>query len=168
MSSAITVREAILSDLPEIHKLQCLLADHEVPFDANIDLRLKSSKKSGYIGYVNMEEKMKDKDTFVVVAVSRGEGDDSELIIGVCYGQIKHDEDWSIHDVFGYVGCVYIKNDFRGRGIWPEMLKNLETWFREREIKQIRLECYVDNPGAVRAYTKSDFRPVQYVMHKDL
>ena len=166
MSSVIAVREAVLSDLSEIHKMQCLLADHEVPFDANIDLQLKSAEKSGYIGYVNMEEKIQNKDTFVVVAVSRH--GDSELIVGVCYGQIKQDEDWSIYDVFGYVGCVYIKEDFRGQGIWPEMLKFLETWFREREIKQIRLECYVDNPAAVRAYSKTDFSPVQYVMHKNL
>ena len=48
------------------------------------------------------------------------------------------------------------------------MLEALEIWFKGKGIKQIRLDCYCDNPGAVKAYTKTQFRPMQYIMHKDL
>lgn len=57
-----------------------------------------------------------------------------------------------------------MEESYRGggeRGVWPRMLEALETRLKAQGIKQLRLDCYIDNPAAVRAYTKQSFRPVQ-------
>ena len=163
----VSIRIATQADLPAIQHLQVKLGEAELPFDQNIDMPgISTSHKSGYIGYVNIDKKLQDKESnYVVVAVT---SEENPKVVGVSYGMIQTDTDWSIHEQFGYVGCVFIDVDFRGMGIWPRLLEALEIWFREKQIKQIRLECYCDNLAAVKAYTKSQFRPMQYVMHKDL
>lgn len=159
------IRAATLADLEDIRRMQCALADHEMPFDSNIDERLKMGK-SGYVGYVNIEEyiKKQGEDHYVVVAEAE------QTCVGICYGQIKKDDDWSILDKFGYVGCVFVEERYRGGAlrVWARMLEELTGWFKERDIKQLRLECYVNNPAAVRAYEKLDFKPMQYIMHKSI
>ena len=164
-AAAVNIRAATSSDLHEIHALQIKLAETELPYDGNIDFPgILTPNKNGYIGYVNIEGKLQDEEgNYVVVAVN-GE----EQIVGVCYGMIEKDTDWSIHEYFGYVGCVYIASQYRGLGIWPQMLQALEDWFRSKQIKQMRLDCYCDNLAAVKAYEKVQFRPKQYIMHKDL
>ena len=159
------VRAASTSDLPAIHSLQVKLAEAELPFDANIDFQgITSPEKNGYIGYVNIKQKLEDSGSNHVVVAVTTEG----VVVGVCYGMIEKDTIWSVHEYFGYVGCVIICKEYRGLGIWPMMLEALETWFREKQIKQIRLDCYCNNSAAIRAYTKTQFRPIQYIMHKDL
>jgi ribosomal protein S18 acetylase RimI-like enzyme len=161
----VLIRVATVADLADIHRMQISLADHELPFDDNIDLALKKPEKSGYIGYVNIEEKIRLDDNYVVVAEAAGK------VVGVCYGQIKKDDDWSKLDVFGYVGCVFVERAYRGggeNGVWPRMLLELENWFRDRNIQQIRLDCYEGNVGAIKSYQKLDFKPHQIIMTKNL
>ena len=189
------IREAMMSDLTEIHRMQCALADVELPWDGNIDMTVKNAEKSkgGYVGYVNIEAKIKEmmesggpenSSHLVLVADASacasvyGTSPDNTGVdasfggaVGICYGQIKKDEEWSIHDSYGYIGCVFVDEAYRGggdRGVWPRMLARLEEWFRSRGIQQARLECYKDNKRAVTAYSKASFRPVQIVMQKTL
>jgi RimJ/RimL family protein N-acetyltransferase len=48
------------------------------------------------------------------------------------------------------------------------MLAELEGWFRQLGVQQLRLDCYVENTGAIRAYEKLDFQPYQVFMTKNL
>ena len=166
-SGDVLIRKATIEDLSDIQDLQRLLADTEQPYDALIDVAgTKTAEKSGYVGYVNMEKKLQSADNYVVVAVAESRA------VGVCYGECKKDDDWNVLESFGYVGCVFVEAKYRGggeRGVWPKMLEALEKdFFKALGIKQLRLDCYVDNPAAVKAYTKQNFRPVQYIMHKDV
>jgi len=103
------IRPATASDLADIHRLQIALADHELPFDSNIDHpAIKTPKKWGHIGYVNIGQKLLRDDNYVVVAEAEGR------VVGVCYGEVRKDLEWSILDSFGYVGCVFVEKDYRG------------------------------------------------------
>ena len=166
MKSSVTIREAELSDLEALFDLQGALGDAELPFWRFIDRAgLETADKWGFPGYVDIEAKIKCDDNCVVVAEAEGTGP-----IGVSYGQIKTDDCWSLLDQFGYVGCVFVRKEFRGEGhsVWPKMLAALEAWFKERGITQLRLECLDANKVALKAYEKSNFRPMLQVMSKEI
>jgi len=160
------IREAEERDLEAIFSMQRSLGEAELPYDRVIDMPgLRSRDKWGYVGYVDIHKKMTSDDHYVLVADVAGEA------VGVCYGQLKKDEDWSLLTHFGYVGCVFVEEKYRGRGeqgVWPRMLDALESWFKGRGVTQMRLECYVDNIAAVKAYSKNSFKPLQYVMAKEI
>jgi|MDTB01.1.fsa_nt_gb hypothetical protein len=165
--STIVIREAVSSDLEAIHDMQRALADAELPYWGFIDrCGLETAEKWGFPGYVDIKAKMNSDDNYVVVAEAGTRGP----IVGISYGQIQDDDCWSTLDKFGYVGCVFVENEFRGDGyrVWPQMLAKLEGWFKERGIKQMRLECLDGNMRALKAYEKSEFRPMYQVMCKDI
>jgi GNAT superfamily N-acetyltransferase len=68
-------------------------------------------------------------------------------LVGVCYAQIKPDDWFTPTDSYGYVGCVFVEEKYRGggRGVWQKMHNQLEQWFKAKEQKQLRLECYYNN-----------------------
>jgi ribosomal protein S18 acetylase RimI-like enzyme len=168
--SPIIIREAMLTDLNDIYEMQKLLGDHELPYDEVIDIdSVKSGKGWGYIGYVDMKAKIESEENYVLVAETVEAG--KKKCVGVCYGQIKMDEVWSVNETYGYVGCVYIMEAYRGNrgdGIWPRMVDKLTSWFKSHHIKQMRLDCYTENVGAVRAYEKNGFEKLQYIMYKNI
>lgn len=80
----VKIREATSHDLEDIHELQRLLADTERPYDCLIDVDgTKTAEKSGYVGYVNMEEKINSEDNYVVVAEAE------DRAVGVSYGTLR-------------------------------------------------------------------------------
>ena len=54
---------------------------------------------------------------------------------------------------------MYLKPDFRGKGIKQMVLEVLMNWTKSKGISEIRLELYDDNVIAKKAYLKAGFTP---------
>ncbi|MEZ0129397.1 GNAT family N-acetyltransferase [Flavobacterium sp. LBUM151] len=70
--------------------------------------------------------------------------------------------------LLGYLGFMFVKPEFRGRGINNLLLNDLKKWVLSKGITEVRLEVYSDNDPAVRAYEKAGFKQILTTMRCDI
>jgi len=89
----------------------------------------------------------------VIVAELNGE------VIGSGYARITQSKDYLKHDRHCYLGFMYVKPEYRGKGVNNLVLQALKQWAKSQGINELRLEVYNDNQPAIRAYEKAGFTP---------
>jgi len=55
---------------------------------------------------------------------------------------------------------MYVKPEYRGKGVNNLVLEGLKEWCHERGIRELRLEVYTENLPALKAYEKAGFKPL--------
>lgn len=141
---SIKIRKAISKDLPVLLDFEQRLIAVERP----MDISLEQHKK---INYYDIGEFIKSDKAQVFVATSNSE------IVGSGYGLIKLNKNHFAHKEHGYVGFMFVKNKFRGKGISKLVLNAIFDWFKTRNIIEVRLQVYEKNPSAIKAYEKVGF-----------
>jgi len=53
---------------------------------------------------------------------------------------------------------MYVKPEHRGQGISQAIIKHICNWFSSKNLEEIRLTVYDQNPRAIRAYEKVGFK----------
>ncbi|MCA1919086.1 MAG: GNAT family N-acetyltransferase [Flavobacterium piscis] len=150
----ITIRPAANTDLPKLAEFLQTLVDAERPFDPTL--------KEGEIFYYDIQELIEDKATEIMVVESNNE------IIGSGYAQIRSAKPYEKHEVFGYLGFMFVSPEFRGQGISGLLLTALKKWILAQGITEVRLQVYDENEAAVRAYEKAGFKKIVTTMRCDI
>jgi len=150
----ITIRPAANTDLPKLAEFLQTLVDAERPFDPTL--------KEGEIFYYDIQELIVDKATEIMVVESNNE------IIGSGYAQIRSAKPYEKHEVFGYLGFMFVIPEFRGQGISGLLLTALKKWILDQGITEVRLQVYDENEAAVRAYEKAGFKKIVTTMRCDI
>ena len=150
----ITIRPAANNDLPKLAEFLQTLVDAERPFDPTL--------KEGEIFYYDIQELISDKATEIMVVESNNE------IIGSGYAQIRSAKPYEKHEVFGYLGFMFVSPEFRGQGISGLLLTALKKWILDQGITEVRLQVYDENEAAVRAYEKAGFKKIVTTMRCDI
>jgi len=150
----ITIRPAVNTDLPKLAEFLQTLVDAERPFDPTL--------KEGEIFYYDIQELISDKATEIMVVESNNE------IIGSGYAQIRSAKPYERHEVFGYLGFMFVSSEFRGQGISGLLLTALKKWILDQGITEVRLQVYDENEAAVRAYEKAGFKKIVTTMRCDI
>jgi len=150
----ITIRPAANTDLPKLAEFLQTLVDAERPFDPTL--------KEGEIFYYDIQELISDKATEIMVVESNNE------IIGSGYAQIRSAKPYEKHEVFGYLGFMFVSPEFRGQGISGLLLTALKKWILDQGITEVRLQVYDENEVAVRAYEKAGFKKIVTTMRCDI
>ncbi|MCD0471853.1 GNAT family N-acetyltransferase [Flavobacterium sp. JAS] len=150
----ITTRPATSTDLPQLNEFLQFLVEAERPFDPTL--------KDGKIFYYDIQELILDKDTEILVI------EDNNEIIGCGYAQIRSAKAYQHHELFGYLGFMYVKPEFRGRGINNLLLNDLKKWILSKGITEVRLEVYSYNEAAIRAYEKAGFNKIMTAMRCEI
>ena len=148
--SEIMVRTAALKELPILLEFEQGVVAAERPFDPTL--------KKGIISYYNLEALIKSPDAEVLVAVIDGE------IIGSGYAQIKAALPFLDHSLYAHLGFMYVKPQYRGRGVNQKIMEALKQWSMSKKLTEIRLDVYVENERARKAYEKAGFTPHMLVM----
>ncbi len=138
------IRQATIEDLSILLNFEQKIIEAERPMDQT----LIQDKK---ISYYNIEEYILSKHTEVVVVEVEGE------IAGSGYGQIRDRLAYFAQKQLGYIGFMYVKDQYRGKGISQKIIRHLYDWFKTKNIEEIRLTVYEKNPTAIRAYEKVGF-----------
>ncbi|MEJ1239232.1 GNAT family N-acetyltransferase [Chryseolinea sp. T2] len=154
MVPQITIRSATMDDLPTLLEFQQGIVQAERPFDPTL--------KDGELQYHDIPSIIASTDSELVVAVADGS------LIGCGYGQIRNAKDYLRHVQFCYVGLIFVRPEYRGKGANHLILDALKAWSRARNIFELRLEVYDDNVRAKRAYEKEGFKPHMLLMRTDL
>jgi len=144
------LRQAVPSDLATLKDFQQRLVIHERPFDPGIP-------RKGDVEYYDIMQLIEADDIhFLVIELG-------EDVIGCGFGQIRKNLEWARDTYFGYIGLMFVREEFRGRGVGKFIVEGLIHWFSERKIHHIITQAYTDNINAVEAYKRYGFR--DFVLH---
>jgi len=70
--------------------------------------------------------------------------------------------------IFGYAALtdLYVKKDWRGKGIGVQLLKKAETIAISKGFSEIRLSVLSNNTNAIRFYESNGYKIYGIIMHK--
>jgi len=126
----ITIRKAIIEDLPVLFEFEQGVLRTERPMDETLKL--------------------------------------NDIIAGCGYARIKKARDCFQFDQFSYLGFMFTKEDYRGRGVNKKIMNYLYNWSFSKGINEVRLEVYPTNIPAIKAYEKSGMTCSMQTMRIDL
>lgn len=150
----IAIRCATTADLPKLAEFLQSLVAAERPFDSTL--------KEGEIFYYDIKEFISDNKTELLVI------DYNQQIIGCGYAQIRSAKPYQNHELFGYLGFMYVSPEFRGNGFNNLLMEDLKKWILSQGITEVRLEVYSENEPAIRAYEKAGFKQILTTMRCDI
>lgn len=139
----IIIRKATLRDLKTLLEFEQNLILAERPFDPTL--------KNGYTTYYNIEEMIEASDVEVAVAEL------DNKIIGSGYAWIKISKPYFAHKRYSYLGLMYVVPEHRGKGLNNRIIEFLKRWTTSQHIDELRLDVYVQNTSAIKAYEKFGF-----------
>jgi len=139
----LSFRAATIEDLPILLAFEQGIIQTERPFNKTL--------KPDPISYYDIEAMITAADIELIVAVLK------EKIIGSAYMTIKAAKPYKKHAYFAYLGFMYVKPNYRGKGINGQIIAELIRLARAKGIGEMRLDVYHDNQSAVRAYVKAGF-----------
>jgi ribosomal protein S18 acetylase RimI-like enzyme len=154
----ITFREAMETDLQLVRKYTVETA--WTTFSENERKQLDKEKWTKHIleGFEKLSKRATDR-IFVAEDESHAflgylwVGEGSNMMTG-----LKH----------GYIYDIFVKQEFRGRGIGRMILEKAESYCREKRYSRILLMVSVSNETAIRLYQKMGFKAEQTYMGKVL
>lgn len=142
--SSIQFRTATVEDLPILLQFEQGIITAERPFDPTL--------KPDPISYYDLKALIISDESEVVVAVNNDE------IAASGYAKILKGKSYHNHDHYAYLGFMFVRPEYRGKGIIQGIVEELKIWSLENNLNEIRLEVYDDNDAAIRAYEKSNFK----------
>jgi len=150
----ITIRKATIEDLPVLFEFEQGVLHAERPMDETLKL------KNTY--YYDIPNLIEDSSVELVIAELDG------VIAGCGYAKIKKARDCFQFDQFSYLGFMFTKEDYRGRGVNKKIMNYLYDWSLSKGINEVRLEVYPTNIPAIKAYEKSGMTCSMQTMRIDL
>jgi len=141
----IQIRPAQAHEIDRLLEFEQGIVEAERPYDGTL--------KEGEIHYYDLLELVRSPDAEVLVAAA------GEELVGSGYAKILPARPYLKHRQFAHLGFMYVRPDYRGRGINGMILEALTAWARARGISEIRLQVYDANESAKKAYTKAGFKP---------
>lgn len=148
------VRKATEKDLPDLMEFMNGLVEAERPMDPTI--------KDGNIVYYDLSEIMKNSDSDLFVVELNNE------LVASGYAKIKKDRHYLKHEKQGYLGFMFVPEKHRGNSYNKLIMDALLKWCKARNIFEIRLDVYEDNPSAIRAYEKVGLKKHLINMRMDI
>ena len=147
-------RLATLDDIPTLLEFEQGVINAERPMDPTI--------KNGDINYYDISELITSNESDVFIIEMDNE------IVASGYAKIKDDRHYLKHSKIGYLGFMFVPEKHRGKGLNKLIVDVLLKWCKERDIFEIRLDVYDENPSAIRAYEKVGFKKHMINMRLDI
>ncbi|MFN8333852.1 MAG: GNAT family N-acetyltransferase [Cyclobacteriaceae bacterium] len=153
MSSTVsTIRKATPADKPTLLQFEQGVIEAERPCDPTL-------KRDDTI-YYDIDEMIRASHIELLVAEVNGE------LVGCGYARIETAKLYLQHRQHAYLGFMYVRPEFRGRGINQQIMEALKNWSKEQGVHELRLEVYVQNESAIKAYEKIGFIRHMYEMRR--
>lgn len=140
-----TIRPVRENEIQVLLEFEQGIIESERPFDSSLQV--------GEIHYYDLLKLIQSADAAVVVAEVDAQ------VVGSGYAKICLSKPYQKHEYYVYLGFMYVKPNYRGRGINKMILDSLISWAKEKNIAEVRLEVYEENSIAKKAYAKAGFKP---------
>jgi len=157
---SLTIRDAQLQDVPDIVEMWWEMELSHLPYDEKF-YSFRDKDSCTQLRTRQFEEIIKDlPDHLLIVAESDGR------LVGYVHACIQPTIRILTHTKSLVIGSgVFVRPEYRRKGICRMMFQRLEEFARERGADFIRLNVHRDNP-AVQAYTRMGFHTKDYEMLK--
>ncbi|PXW11004.1 ribosomal protein S18 acetylase RimI-like enzyme [Chryseobacterium sp. CBTAP 102] len=137
-------RQATEQDLEILLEFEQGVVTAERPFNSTLI--------DGEIHYYDLKSLIQSPEATLIVAEENNE------IIASGYALIKKAEkNYYRFKEYAYLGFMYLKPEYRGKGINKVITDELIAWAKSRGINEVRLEVYAQNESAIKAYEKAGF-----------
>jgi ribosomal protein S18 acetylase RimI-like enzyme len=143
MNQEPVIRKARSEDLPTLLQFEQGVIEAERPFDQTL--------KRSHTNYYDLHGMIDDPNVHLVVVMMENN------IIGSGYARIQKAKNYLQHHEYAYLGFMYVLPECRGMGINSKVILALKEWSFSRGVYEIRLEVYIKNKSAIRAYEKMGF-----------
>jgi ribosomal protein S18 acetylase RimI-like enzyme len=150
----ISIRPAKLSDLKTLLELEQGVIEAERPLDPFL--------KKGTLFYYNIKELITSENILLLVAISNDE------LVGSGYLRIENSKHYHKNPKHGYIGFIFVKKSLRGQRISTLIINSLKEWALEKDLKELRLDVYSNNLGALKSYERFGFTKSLVNMRMDI
>jgi GNAT superfamily N-acetyltransferase len=150
----INTRTATLADLDTLLTFEQGIITAERSFDQTLD--------NDPISYYDIAAMIAAPDIEVAVAHV---GDE---IIGSGYARIEDAKPYLKHKKHACLGFMYVKPEYRGKGVNQIVIKHLQQWCILQDINECRLEVYHENLPAIKSYEKLGFEKLLITMRTEI
>ena len=162
----IEFRKAKLQDVPTIVSMwKQFMNDHDkiiIPRDSRIRHQVKRTKDSHEKFERFVAKNIRSRNSIVLIASLGGK------ITGFAQGIIKNIPSIFVIDKIGLISDLYVKKEFRGKGLGSKMIAELEKAFKQKKLKYSSLGVYHTNPRAQKLYLKQGYHAFKIEMRKRL
>ena len=148
----INIRKAKLNDIALVLNFENGLLDsaHEImnkfTSDHFVDFKLRSDYKEKLLKYI--KGRIYSKNDAIFIAEYKGKP------VGHMIISIKKNFPIFEMEYYGRINTVFIKKEFRGKGISSKLKDESVKWFKRKGINRISLNVFPDNKIAIGAYEK--------------
>ncbi|MEE9408192.1 MAG: GNAT family N-acetyltransferase [Polaribacter sp.] len=139
----ISTRIAKIEDLKILLEFEQGVIEAERPLDSFLG--------EGNLTYYNILELISNDNIHFIVAVLNNE------LVGSGYLRIENSAHYHKNPKHGYIGFIFVKPSFRGNRISNLVLDTLKNWAKEKSLKELRLDVYSNNSGALKSYERFGF-----------
>lgn len=140
----ISLRTARPEDLPVLLEFEQNIIRTERPYNETL--------RPDPIRYYDIEAMLGDTNTEVIVGIH------DQVIVASAYATIREAKSYLSHEKFVYLGFMFVRPSYRGRGINGTIIDAIKSWSLSRNISELRLDVYDQNSSAIRAYEKAGFK----------
>ncbi len=148
----IKIRKATPSDKPTLLRFEQGVIEAERPCDPTL-------KRDDTL-YYDIDEMIRAPHIELLVAEVNGK------LAGCGYARIESSKQYLQHRQHAYLGFMYVTPEHRGKGINQKIMEALKDWSVGQGVHELRLEVYVQNESAIKAYEKIGFVRHMYEMRK--
>lgn len=94
--------------------------------------------------------------------------EDKGKLVGYSLNYIKKDVPVFIPDKTGYLSDLFVKKEYRGKGISSGFKKRAIKWFRKKGIKIASIAAHTENKEARKIYSKWGFEEYHIELRKKI
>ncbi len=84
------------------------------------------------------------------------------------YFTVHPDEDYFTGHPRAYVDILVVAREAEGKGVGRALMDHVERWARERAFREVVLDVFAGNQGAIAFYDRQGYRPDHIRMAKPL
>jgi ribosomal protein S18 acetylase RimI-like enzyme len=150
----LSLRTATLKDLETLLEFEQGVIKAERPLDPFLG--------NGELSYYNIPELITNENIHLLVAVSKNQ------LVASGYLRIESSKHYHKNPKHGYIGFIFVKPSFRGNRISNLILDSLKNWAKEKDLKELRLDVYSNNTGALKSYERFGFTKSLVNMKMDI
>ena len=151
------IRKATLKDIPKIMEMQETMLEDERKYMRSL------VRKGRMVSYPKKEIKeiITSPNCYFTIA------EINKKPIGCGFARIeKAHEDWYKYSKLGYLGLLYVKKEFRRRGIAKALQEERIKWLKSKGIKMVVNKIIAKNRPSLNLQRKQGFKPYIIKMYK--
>lgn len=160
------IKEAQLKQIPEIVKLwkEFMIEHDEIIITENPklqELEIKDSQmETSYLEFLKLQLKSAKGTVFIA--------EENNKIVGYTLILIKDEIPIYQNKKIGCISDLYVKKNFRNRGLSSRLKDKSIEWFKEKGIKFVSVPLYPDNKFAHSLYQRWGFFDYKLEMRKKI